>query len=173
MCSTDRTRIVLRFDVAAFRRVQNPEHLLIFAAGNDGGLKDIASYEGCTVSSPAIAKNVLAVGATSNSASRVPYTGADGRLRYEQIGITQYTPEGYPWICFNPFLGLPSTSEDGADIDTLAFFSSYGPASDGRIKPEVVAPGDQVSSRLIHHISFDGLVCVRGKSWIHRRDEVS
>lgn len=92
-----------------------------------------------------MAKNLLTVGATSNGPPSVPLTGADGRLRYERVGITEYSPEGYPWICTNPLLGIPSETLDvGADIDTMAFFSSYGPTMDGRIKPDVVAPGDQV-----------------------------
>lgn len=136
-----------------FRCPQNPEHLLVFAAGNLGGVKDNEYFEGCTMASPAIAKNVLAVGATSSSPSRIPFTGVDGRLRYEQVGITEYTPEGYPWICLEPYLGLPSTSDDGADVDTLAYFSSYGPSTDGRIKPEVVAPGDRVRVRLVDYPS--------------------
>lgn len=32
------------------------------------------------------------------------------------------------------------------DIDVVASFSSYGPAPDGRIKPDLVAPGDSVST---------------------------
>lgn len=78
-----------------------------------------------------------------------PLTGADGRVRYEQFGATRYTPEGYPWICIQPLgslvIGLPSTTPDlPADIDTVSFFSSYGPTPDSRIKPELVAPGEQV-----------------------------
>lgn len=124
---------------------QNPEHLLLFAIGNDGGLKDIPTRKSCTVSSPALAKNVLSVGATGNDPTRIPYTRADGRLAYERLGLTEYTPEGYPWICSAPWLGVPSMSDDFADPDTVAYFSSYGPTIDGRIKPEVVAPGDAVS----------------------------
>ncbi|CAM9427510.1 unnamed protein product, partial [Hapterophycus canaliculatus] len=86
---------------------ENPEHLLIFAAGNSGGYRDVPGRQSCTIISPALAKNTLAVGATSSGASR---------------------------------------ATDTADIDTLAWFSSYGPTADSRIKPEVVAPGDQVFS---------------------------
>ena len=71
-------------------------------------------------------------------------TGADGRLIYEREGMTDYSVEGYPWICMYPFLGAPSSSAEQADIETIAWFSSYGPTVDGRIKPEVVAPGDKV-----------------------------
>ncbi|CAM9449287.1 unnamed protein product, partial [Hapterophycus canaliculatus] len=125
---------------------ENPEHLLIFAAGNLGGYKDVPGRESCTIVSPALAKNTLAVGATSSGASRATDTGADGRLMYDRLGFYPYSPEGYPWICLAPLLGQPSSSVDKAGIDTLAWFSSYGPTTDSRIKPEVVAPGDQVFS---------------------------
>lgn len=38
-----------------------------------------------------------------------------------------------------------SNDEGGASIDTVSFFSAYGPTTEGRIKPELVAPGDQAS----------------------------
>lgn len=90
--------------------LQNPENLLIFAAGNEGDLY----RSSCTMGSPAIAKNILAVGATSSGSTHLSATEADG----------------------------------GADIDTIAYFSSYGPTVEGRIKPEVVAPGDYVRTIL-------------------------
>ncbi|CAM9625709.1 unnamed protein product, partial [Ectocarpus fasciculatus] len=125
---------------------ENPEHLLIFSAGNDGGYEDIPTREACTVGSPALGKNSLAVGATSSGPSRGTRTGDDGNLIYEELGLTDYSPEGYPWICLAPFLGTPSASTEPAGVDTVAFFSSQGPTLDGRIKPDVVAPGDQVAS---------------------------
>lgn len=94
--------------------LQNPEHLLIFAAGNDG---DDYSRS-CTIGSPATGKNVLTVGASSSGAERLTDTGANGSY-YTAI-------QGF------------------ADIDTVSYFSSYGPVDDGRIKPEVLAPGDKV-----------------------------
>jgi hypothetical protein len=36
-----------------------------------------------------------------------------------------------------------------SDNDTMTDFSSWGPTDDGRIKPEVVAPGDQTGSKAI------------------------
>lgn len=90
------------------------------------------------------------MGATSSGASGAPFTGADGRLIYERQGITEYESDGYPWICLFPTLGLPSFSEDPADIDTVAYFSSYGPTADLRIKPDVVAPGDQVRTNVFY-----------------------
>lgn len=99
--------------------VQNPEHLLIFAAGNSGNFSQDPNYQTCSMSSPAIAKNILAVGATSGGASRKATTTVTGAGE------------------------LPIAS-DPADMDTVAWFSSRGPTIDNRIKPEVVAPGDQV-----------------------------
>ncbi|CBN77322.1 peptidase S8 and S53 [Ectocarpus siliculosus] len=85
---------------------ENPEHLLIFAAGNDGETERSV----CTMASPAIGKNVLAVGASTSGDTRVIST------------------------------------EGGTGIDMVADFSSYGFTTDGRIKPEVLAPGDTVYS---------------------------
>lgn len=121
---------------------QNPENLLIFAAGNDGGDKDVQTN--CTVTSPGLGKNSLAVGATSSGPSGGTSTGVDGRLIYDLLGFTDYSAEGYPWICVLPSIGQPSSSSEQANMDTVAWFSSYGPTADGRIKPDVVAPGDQV-----------------------------
>ena len=100
--------------------MQNPENLLIFAAGNDGDIDDGRTV--CTIGSPAIGKNALAVGATSSGETRLTTTGADGN--------TIDGTNGY------------------ADVDTVAAFSSYGPTQDGRIKPDVVAPGDAVSAHI-------------------------
>ncbi len=96
-------------------RPKNPEHLLIFAAGNAG---DSVSTT-CTIGSPAIGKNVLAVGSSSSGDARFTATNSDGD---ERVTVGQ----GY------------------ADIDTVSFFSSRGPTTDNRIKPDIVAPGDLV-----------------------------
>lgn len=39
-----------------------------------------------------------------------------------------------------------SGGETGKDIGTVSYFSSRGPTLDGRIKPDVVAPGDSTFS---------------------------
>lgn len=100
-----------------FSCVQFPENLLIFAAGNEGDVDD--GRINCTINNPAIGKNVLAVGATSSGETRLGITGEQGEAA---DGTNGY-----------------------ADVDTVASFSSYGLTQDGRIKPEVVAPGDAVS----------------------------
>ncbi|CAM9375513.1 unnamed protein product, partial [Sphacelaria rigidula] len=102
---------------------ENPEHLLLFAAGNDGDLIYESERAGiCTIGSQGLSKNVLTVGASSSGITRLTRTDAN---RF--------------------FYGFGSTLEF-ADIDTVAAFSSYGGTADGRVKPDVVAPGDQVLS---------------------------
>ncbi|CAM9790716.1 unnamed protein product, partial [Ectocarpus fasciculatus] len=85
---------------------ENAENLLIFAAGNDGEIERST----CTIHTPAIGKNSLAIGASTSGDTRV------------------------------------ITTVGGTGIDTVAGFSSWGFTTDDRIKPEVVAPGDQVYS---------------------------
>ncbi|CAN0472885.1 unnamed protein product, partial [Laminaria digitata] len=105
---------------------QNPENLIIFAAGNDGDVND--GRRVCTIAHPGTGKNVLTVGATSSGETRLTLTAEDGTAA-------------------NGFNGF-------ANIDTVSSLSSYGPTRDGRIKPEVVAPGDMVSVWTTSH--FDG-----------------
>lgn len=93
---------------------QNPENLLIFAAGNDGD----GILSDCTIGSPATSKNVLTVGASTSGPGRWSWTGDDGEAAI--------------------------SASQAQDIDIMAYFSSYGPTLDNRIKPEVVAPGDTV-----------------------------
>lgn len=71
----------------------NQDFLFFFAAGNNGGS---GSY---TINSPGSAKNVVAIGATSNGS---------------------------------------------AGANSIASFSSRGPCRDGRIKPDLVAPGQYI-----------------------------
>jgi len=79
----------------------NQEFILEFSAGNAG---DGAQ----TIGSPAVAKNVIATGASQNN-------------RFDFI--------------------LYAEGED-----TMADFSSRGPCEDGRIKPDLVAPGTWIAS---------------------------
>lgn len=78
----------------------------------------------CTIGSPAIAKNVLAVGATSA-----------GETRLNSDGIY--------------------------DIDHVASLSSWGFTKDGRVKPEVVAPGDTVGGGDLHKKKLPRVVFFR------------
>lgn len=96
----------------------------MFAAGNEGNKHPGRSV--CTITSPAIGKNVLAVGSTSLGEARATVTSASG------TGID---------------------GENGfANVDMVSAFSSWGFTKDSRIKPEVVAPGDSVSTLSIVNI---------------------
>ncbi len=119
-----------------FSEFQNPEHLLLFAAGNDGAPED-SFRTSCTINIPGIGKNVMAVGSSSSGPTRWSLTAADGDA------IEAFGP-------------------DHADIDTVSFFSSYGLTKDSRIKPEILAPGDQVRSCVSgfrHRVSFRQIPC--------------
>jgi len=43
-------------------------------------------------------------------------------------------------------VGSSETTLDSSSIDNLAWYSSFGPAYDGRTKPDIVCPGDSVNS---------------------------
>ena len=81
-------------------------YILEFSAGNAG-----PSYQ--TVGSPAVAKNVIATGASQNDRFNLPI---------EEFAIYA----------------------DGSDA--MADFSSRGPCADGRVKPDLVAPGSWIAS---------------------------
>jgi hypothetical protein len=81
-------------------------YILEFSAGNAG-----PGYQ--TVGSPAVAKNVIATGASQNDRRNLPI---------EEFAIYADGP------------------------DAMADFSSRGPCADGRIKPDLVAPGSWIAS---------------------------
>ena len=118
----------------------HPDHLAVFAAGNAGRDSDRNGVvDPGSVGSPATAKNALAVGATEND--RLPGTG----------GYSAYTwgaawPNRYP---VEPIAGdylSYSATLNPRYLQGMAAFSSRGPTLDGRVKPDVVAPGTDVLS---------------------------
>lgn len=118
----------------------HPDHLAVFAAGNAGRDSDRNGVvDPGSVGSPATAKNALAVGATEND--RLPGSG----------GYSAYTwgaawPNNYPAAPIaGDYLSYSATLTPRY-LQGMAAFSSRGPALDGRIKPDVVAPGTDVLS---------------------------
>lgn len=115
------------------------DHLLVVAAGNsgrDGNLDGMIDSN--SIISPATAKNVLSVGASENNR---PASGTCTRSR----------PENWCWSAFGLF-GAPIDSDPISDNpDGIAAFSSRGPTNDGRIKPEIVAPGTNIISTRSHY----------------------
>jgi subtilisin family serine protease len=121
----------------------HPDMLITFSAGNDGidGNSD-GVIDSDSMGAPATAKNVLTVGASENDrdgdwACDSGLSGCSGQNDIFTWGAAW--PSDYP---ANPIKDDPSAG--GAQ--QMAAFSSRGPTDDGRIKPDVVAPGSWVLS---------------------------
>lgn len=115
----------------------NPDMVVVAAAGNSG---EDANRDGVvdnrSLISPAIAKNSIAVGASENL---IPFGGI-------QRPYLQLTGGTEKWAMEPIASDTPSNDENG-----MAAFSSRGPTEDGRIKPDIVAPGTNVVSVRSHH----------------------
>lgn len=113
----------------------HPEMLVLFAAGNSGvdRNKD-GRIDPNSMASPGTAKNVLTVGASENYVLKGGIQKKLGELL-----------DGQPW-------GIEPLASDtlSNNPNGLAAFSSRGPTVDGRIKPDVVAPGTNVVSNCSH-----------------------
>lgn len=113
----------------------NKDFLILFAAGNSGvdvdGKGVIALY---SVNSPATAKNIIAVGATENyrPGGSTPSPAYD--FLYGIGSAARYPSE-------------PIKSDHiSNNASGMAAFSSRGPCLDGRIKPDIAAPGTNIIS---------------------------
>lgn len=115
----------------------NPDFLILFAAGNNGEDADKdGRIDSGSVSTPGTAKNALTVGASKNLVSN---GGIQAKLIELKIGKDKWGVE-------------PLASSRLSENDKgLAPFSSRGPTADGRLKPEVVAPGTNVLSTRSRH----------------------
>lgn len=137
----------------------HPDFLPVFAAGNgatDGNLgagdlgDGVVDWDSLSVA--ATAKNALAVGASEGLRTSGGMAGA-------------------PWLLFSLngilgsggiFLSEPIASDAVSDrAEGLAAFSGRGPTDDGRIKPDVVAPGTNILSTRSLDPAFDPAI----QSW--------
>ena len=124
---------------AAVSAAGNQPMVIVFAAGNSGPNAQ-------TVGSPGTAKNVITVGAAENVHSHATTNGG------------------------NSFFGLDgcSTGDGGANsADDIIGFSSRGPTSDNRKKPEIVAPGTHITGGIAQNVKTmsgngTGLACFNG-----------
>ena len=80
-----------------------------------------------SVGSPGTAKNVITVGASENEDTALNYTD-----------------------------GCGVAPADADDIRDIVWFSSRGPCSDDRVKPEIVAPGTHIHGAASYDASYDG-----------------
>ncbi len=108
----------------------HPDFTILFAAGNAGtdGNSDGYVDEG-SVGAPATAKNVISIGASDNVRASGGY----------QFTWSSGWSSDYP--------ANPTASDYISDsAEEMAAFSSTGPTTDGRIKPDLVAPGTNILS---------------------------
>lgn len=119
----------------------HPSHLLVVAAGNDGSDGYASAFDGVvdpdSINSPGTAKNVLTVGASES-------------YRPPSAGCGASPPENICWWGYG--FGAPPLEGDfiSDNAGGIAAWSSRGPTDDGRIKPELVAPGTNIVSAASH-----------------------
>jgi len=114
----------------------NPEMLILFAAGNSGVDKDKdGKIDANSVGTPGTAKNCLTVGASEN------VTKSGGI----QVEISKLRVAKENWSAEPIWSSYMSDNENG-----VAMFSSRGPTKDNRLKPDVVAPGTNILSNKSH-----------------------
>ncbi|HEX6291518.1 MAG TPA: S8 family serine peptidase [Herpetosiphonaceae bacterium] len=124
----------------------HPDMTIFFAAGNSGTDGKVGSNGFCSggngvidpdsLLAPGTAKNVITVGASEN-------------LRLEG-GMSDT-----PWFFLHPnwCFGTQPIATDliSNNVNGMAAFSSRGPTDDGRIKPDLVAPGTNIVSNKSHY----------------------
>ena len=133
----------------------NRDMVITFSAGNAGAdANNNGVVDNDSIGSPATAKNVITVGASENARpdnfpcdTSLTYTSPDtyqaGQTCTSMGGVNFLGTAGQRW----GFTTEPLNSDITAgNAQQMAPFSSRGPTDDGRIKPDVVAPGTWILS---------------------------
>lgn len=111
---------------------EHPDALILFAAGNEGADQDRdRTIDRYSLYAPASAKNVVAVGAVEGGVLGIGFRGNWGDLDENSRRFLDRDDRQ------DPISGEP---------DRIALFSSAGPSADGRIKPDVCAPGTNLAA---------------------------
>ncbi|MEJ2692017.1 MAG: S8 family serine peptidase [Candidatus Thiodiazotropha sp.] len=101
--------------------------VILFAAGNNGSDNNgDRQLDASSLYAPASGKNVIAVGATEGPLAGVGYRGTWAGFDPDRHRFTNYATRS------DPISGQP---------ERMAMISSTGPTHDGRIKPDLCAPG--------------------------------
>ncbi|HFQ92390.1 MAG TPA: hypothetical protein ENK32_00140, partial [Anaerolineae bacterium] len=147
----------------------NPDMTITFSAGNAGtDANSNGVIDNDSIGSPATAKNVITVGASEND--RQGNWDCDTGLSYTdcaaQGGQNDIFTYGSAWpsdFPANPIANDPSAG----NAEQMAAFSSRGPTDDGRIKPDVVAPGTWVLSGYsdLYQQGYDGSANPQNGAW--------
>lgn len=134
----------------------NRDMTITFSAGNAGADANADGVvDNDSIGAPATAKNVITVGASEND--RQGNYQCDTSLTYTSRDTSYQNGQTCSSMGGNNVLGTPRqrwgfTANPIADDPTagnaqqMAAFSSRGPTDDGRIKPDVVAPGTWILS---------------------------
>jgi hypothetical protein len=137
---------------------KNRDMTITFSAGNEGiDANADGVIDNDSTGSPATAKNVITIGASEND--RQGHYECDSSLTYTSRDATYQSGQTCASMGFNNLLGSygqrwasdypanPIASDlSGGNQEQMAAFSSRGPTDDGRIKPDVVAPGTWILS---------------------------
>jgi PKD repeat protein/subtilisin family serine protease len=134
----------------------NQDFLMTTSAGNsgvDGNSNGFVDED--SMGSPATAKNTLTVGASEND--RQGDWSCDSGIGNDCSGQNDIFTYGSAWPSDYPTAPI-STDPSAGNAEQLAAFSSRGPTDDGRIKPDVVAPGTWVLSGYsdLYQEGYDG-----------------
>ncbi len=143
----------------------NKDMTITFSAGNSGEDADNdGDVDDDSIGAPATAKNVITVGASENQwSSDLPdkQFPCDTGLTYQSRDAYQKKADGTGYTCSEMggtnligtggsrwgFNAEPLKGDSTAgNQEQSALFSSRGPTDDGRIKPDVVAPGSMILS---------------------------
>jgi subtilisin family serine protease len=119
---------------------EHKDMLILYAAGNSGTDADgNGVIDPDSIGQPGTAKNIITVGASENLRTSGGFNPG---------GLC--TSWGNCWP--NDFSAAPLGSDTPSDnANGMAAFSSRGPADDGRIKPELAAPGTNILSVRSQH----------------------
>lgn len=128
----------------------HPDMTLLFAAGNSGtdSLPDDGFIPGDGVvdpdsmNAPGTAKNVITVGASESFRPPNGHEESSRNLWWILVSLMDFA---HPPIAFDYV---------SDNVNGMAAFSSRGPTDDGRIKPDVVAPGTNIVSARSHDPGF-------------------
>lgn len=120
----------------------NPHVLVVVAAGNEGAEGTDGNIRLGTIGTPASAKNVLTVGASTSDRAGDTFGG-------------QPRTFGRTWAVFRPRkFQLPKPVETliAGDADAVAAISARGPTEFDSVKPEVIAPGTCILAPRASHV---------------------
>ena len=126
----------------------HPDMVVTFSAGNEG--KDANTdgiVDNSSTAAPGTAKNVITVGASEND--RQHDYPCDPGLAYTDCSALGGDNSGIiaTYGAAFGFTAAPLSNDlIAGNQEQMAAFSSRGPTTDGRIKPDVVAPGTYVLS---------------------------